>query len=148
MANKTGIIDALNKMEINMMSGGGQDDLAVVMFSGHGMMFRGKFYLVPYGVDESTPATLQSTLLSAIDFRDLIARLAARGRVLVLLDACRSTGLISGTDLRKEMAAGNVTVLTSSEADKPSREDEKWQRHGAFTKALLDALSNDLAIDA
>ena len=41
------------------------------------------------------------------------------------------------------MAAGNVTVLTSSEADKPSREDEKWQRHGAFTKALLDALSDE-----
>ena len=38
------------------------------------------------------------------------------------------------------MAASNVTVLTSSTADKLSREDEKWQ-HGAFTKVLLDALS-------
>jgi uncharacterized caspase-like protein len=40
------------------------------------------------------------------------------------------------------MAAGNVTVLTSSKADKVSREDEKWG-HGAFTKVLLDALSAD-----
>jgi hypothetical protein len=38
------------------------------------------------------------------------------------------------------LAASNVTVLTSSTADKLSREDEKWQ-HGAFTKVLLDALS-------
>jgi len=38
------------------------------------------------------------------------------------------------------MAAGDVTVLTSSTADKLSREDEKWE-HGAFTKVLLDALS-------
>ena len=35
-----------------------------------------------------------------------------------------------------------MTVLTSSTADKVSREDEKWQ-HGAFTKVLLDALSAD-----
>ena len=62
-ANRTGIIDALNKMEINMTTGGGQNDLAVVMFSGHGIMFHDKFYLVPYGVDDSTPATRQSTLL-------------------------------------------------------------------------------------
>ena len=82
-------------------------------------------------------------MLSATEFRDLIARLAAHGRVLVLLDACRSTGLITGADIRKEMGAANVTVLTSSETDKPSREDEKWQRHGAFAKALLDALSNE-----
>lgn len=32
-----------------------------------------------------------------------------------------------------------MTVLTSSSADKPSREDAKWQ-NGAFTKVLLEAL--------
>jgi uncharacterized caspase-like protein len=42
--------------------------------------------------------------------------------------------------LKSVLAASNVTVLTSSTADKLSREDEKWQ-HGAFTKVLLDALS-------
>jgi uncharacterized caspase-like protein len=36
--------------------------------------------------------------------------------------------------------------LTSSAADKVSREDEKWG-HGAFTKALLDALSNSDDVD-
>jgi hypothetical protein len=44
--------------------------------------------------------------------------------------------------LSSAVAAGNVTVLTSSKADKLSREDDAWQ-HGAFTKVLLDALSND-----
>ena len=70
----------------------------------------------------------------------------AHGRVLVLLDACRSAGLIDGAPganlLSSAVAAGNVTVLTSSRADKLSREDEAWQ-HGAFTKVLLDALSDD-----
>ena len=66
--------------------------------------------------------------------------------MLVLLDACRSAGLIDGAPgaslLSSAVAAGNVTVLTSSRADKLSREDEAW-RHGAFTKVLLDALSAD-----
>jgi uncharacterized caspase-like protein len=44
------------------------------------------------------------------------------------------------------MNASNVTVLTSSAADKVSHEDEKWG-HGAFTKALLDALSASDEID-
>src|SRR5215470_5975582 len=43
--------------------------------------------------------------------------------------------------LKSVLAGSNVTVLTSSAADKVSREDEKWGGHGAFTKVLLDALS-------
>ena len=66
--------------------------------------------------------------------------------MLVLLDACRSAGLIEGAQgaslLSSAVAAGNVTVLTSSKADKLSREDDAWQ-HGAFSKVLLDALSAD-----
>ena len=142
-ADKAGIFDALAAMERNMGSGAGQD-LAVVMFSGHGTMIDGQFYLVPYGVDNSTPARLKSSAIPAMEFQGEITKLAQRGRVLVLLDACRSAGLIGAVPaaevLKSVLAASNVTVLTSSTADKLSREDEKWQ-HGAFTKVLLDALS-------
>ena len=86
---------------------------------------------------------------AATEFQSEITKLAQHGRVLVLLDACRSAGLIGGASnplpaadvLRSVLAASNVTVLTSSTADKLSREDEQWQ-HGAFTKVLLDALSS------
>jgi WD40 repeat protein len=143
-ADKTGIFDALAAMERNMGSGAGQD-LAVVMFSGHGTMIDGQFYLVPHGVDNSTPARLKVSAIPATEFQSEIAKLAQHGRVLVLLDACRSAGLIGGAlpaadVLKAVLAASNVSVLTSSSADKLSREDEKWQ-HGAFTKVLLDALS-------
>jgi uncharacterized caspase-like protein len=102
----------------------------------------GQFYLVPYGADDSTPAHLKASAIPAAEFQGEIRKLAAHGRVLVLLDACRSAGLIGTTEGANllRMAAGNVTVLTSSTADKLSREDEKWG-HGAFTKVLLDALS-------
>ena len=151
-ANKTGIFEALAAMERNMGSGAGQD-LAVVMFSGHGTMIDGQFYLVPHGADNSTPARLKASAIPAAEFQSEITKLAQHGRVLVLLDACRSAGLIGALPaaevLKSALAASNVTVLTSSKADKLSREDEKWG-HGAFTKVLLDALSgsaDDIDID-
>jgi uncharacterized caspase-like protein len=148
-ADKPGIFEALAAMERNMAKGAGQD-LAVVMFSGHGTMIDGQFYLVPYGADDTTPARLKSSVIPATEFQGEILKLAAHGRVLVLLDACRSAGLIGGAQgadmLRSVLAANNVTVLTSSKANKLSREDEKWG-HGAFTKVLLDALSGSAGGD-
>jgi hypothetical protein len=149
-ANKDGIFDALAVMERNMTTATGLD-LAVIMFSGHGTMIDGQFYLVPYGVDDSTSARLKSSAIPAAEFQSEISKLAAHGRILVLLDACRSAGLIGtavrGADvLRSVLASSNVTVLTSSTADKISREDEKWQ-HGAFTKVFLDGLSSGDEID-
>jgi uncharacterized caspase-like protein len=148
-ANKDGIFEALAAMERNMAATMG-GDLAVIMFSGHGTMIDGQFYLVPYGVNDSTPARLKSSAIPAGEFQSEISKLATHGRVLVLLDACRSAGMIGkavpGADvLRSVLAASNVT-LTSSMADKLSREDEKWQ-HGAFTKVLLDALGSADDID-
>jgi uncharacterized caspase-like protein len=147
MANKDGIFDALAAMERNMAAGAGQD-LAVVMFSGHGTMIDNDFYLVPHGADNSTQSRLMGSSIAAAEFNKRITKLARHGRVLVLLDACRSEGLIDPASsmlpaaelLRSVRALSNVTVLTSSKEDQLSREDERWQ-HGAFTKVFLDALA-------
>jgi WD40 repeat protein len=152
-ADKHGIADALAAMDRNMTSSAGQD-LAVVMFSGHGAMIDNQFYLVPYGADSSTMEHLQADGIPATEFKRGIEKLAQHGRVLVLLDACRSAGLMGGTAnalpaaevLKAVMNTSNVTVLTSSAADKLSHEDEKWG-HGAFTKVLLDALSASDDVD-
>ena len=139
-ASWDGIFAALAAMELYMAAGTGQD-LAIVMFSGHGTVIDGQFYLLPYGVDDSTSAHLKSSAILATEFQSEISKLAAHGRVLVLLDACRSARMLPNADkLRSLLDVNNVTVLTSSIADKVLREDEKW-RHGAFTKVLLDALS-------
>ncbi|HVR57027.1 MAG TPA: caspase family protein, partial [Pseudolabrys sp.] len=99
-------------------------------------------------------ARLKASAIAATEFKSEIEKLTQNGRVLVLLDACRSAGLISSPAksvpaaelLKAVMNASNVTVLTSSRADQVSREDERWG-HGAFTKALLDALSASDEID-
>jgi uncharacterized caspase-like protein len=152
-ADRSGIFEALAAMDRNMASSAGQD-LAVVMFSGHGTMIDNQFYLVPFGADTRTPARLKASVIPATEVKREIEKLAQHGRVLVLLDACRSAGLIGGPSnslpaaetLRAVMNASNVTVLTSSTVDKVSHEDEKWG-HGAFTKALLDALSASDDVD-
>ena len=143
-ADKAGIFQALAAMDRGMTGSAGQD-LAVVMFSGHGTVIDNQFYLVPYGADNSGErARLKASAILATEFKGEIEKLAQHGRVLVLLDACRSAGLIgtlpAADILKSALTASNVTVLTSSTADKVSREDEKWG-HGAFTKVLLDALS-------
>ena len=149
-ATKGGIFDALTAMERNMAGGSGQV-LALVMFSGHGTMIDDRLYLMPNGADDSTPGRLKASAIPATEFQDEIAKLAKSGRVLVLLDTCHSASIIgappASNALRSALAAGNVTVLTSTKtADKLSKEYEKWG-HGAFTKALLDALSASDEVD-
>jgi uncharacterized caspase-like protein len=146
MASRVGILKAFDDTK-RIITG---QDLAVVMFSGHGTMIDDQFYLVPYGADTGSSVGLKASAISAADLRKEILELAQHGRVLVLLDACFSAGLISGPSnapptadmLKLALAANNMTVLTSSTADQVSKEDEKWG-HGAFTKVFLDALSAD-----
>ncbi len=145
-ADRAGIFEALASMQNNMSRNASGQDVAVVMFSGHGAILDGRFYLLPYGVDARTPAALKASAIPASEFQAEVAKLAEHGRVLVLLDACRAGAITAdgsalGTDadlLRRVMAGPNVTVLTSSKADKVSREDPKWQ-NGAFTKIVLEA---------
>jgi hypothetical protein len=148
-ADKAGIFRALASMKNNMAKGAGQD-LAVILFSGHGAIIDDRFYLLPYDVNARTQAEIKASAISADEFHDEVAEIAKYGRVLVLLDACHS-GAVTGTGsaltsnadvLRTRVSASNVTVLTSSTGTEISREDEKWN-HGAFTKVLLDALGKD-----
>jgi len=149
-ATKERILDELRKMREGMEPGG--NDLAVVHFSGHGALVDGRLYLLPYDVDARSPVKIQSKGLSIDDFRHELVKIAERGRVLVLLDACHSGAMtmdgtslpMDSTILRTELAAANITVLTSSSGSEVSREDSAWQ-HGAFTKALLDAFDDPAA---
>jgi Caspase domain len=150
-ANKTGIMDALESVGRHMEGGG--NDLAVVFFSGHGAIVgANKLYLLPYDADVRGDARLRASAISVDELRDSLLELAKHGRVLVLLDACHSGAttmagevLTNNQDaLKGALAAANITVLTSSSGSEFSREDEKWS-HGAFTRALLDALGDPMA---
>jgi hypothetical protein len=151
-ATRSGILRGLDTLRKEMERGGG-NDLAVVHFSGHGAMVDGTLYLLPYETDARDAVGIKDTALSIDMLKGELMKLAEHGRVLVLLDACHSGAttqdgsaqVVDAVALRHALAAANVTVLTSSGGREVSLEDDAWQ-HGAFTRALLDAL-NDPAAD-
>lgn len=125
----------------------GSEDMAVVHFSGHGAMIEGSLYLLPFDVDARDPVGIKTSGIEISALRRELNLLASKGRVLVLLDACRAgAATMGGTDItldsnavRKILAGGNITVLTSSAASEPSREYDELE-NGAFTEALIEAL--------
>ena len=139
-ATKARIFAGLEEIRAGMEAGGGAD-LAVIQFSGHGDMVDGGFYLLPHGIDDGSSAAVKANGLPATQFHDEIAAIAPHGRVLLLIDACRSGGATAPPDrsLRAMMRSANVTVLTSCAEKQLSREDMAWE-NGAFTEALLEAL--------
>jgi len=130
-----------------MAASEGERNLAVVFFSGHGAMVNDSFYFLPHGVNADDPVSLATTGLALDEFRRAVRAVAAHGRVLVLLDACRAgaataDGRALEADarlLRQVLADTNVSVLTSSRASELSREYDRLA-NGAFTEALLDSL--------
>jgi hypothetical protein len=144
-ANRDAILEAMETMAHNMRASGSDRDVAVILFSSHGEMIDGQFYLVPYGFDARTPTAMETSAVSAEEFAHKVKELAERGKVLLLLDACHSgaVGLGGNPDasaLRNAVNMDNVTVLTSSRKDELSQESSTWN-HGAFTQAFLDALN-------
>ena len=146
-AARTGILEAMDTMASNMRGSGSEQDVAVILFSGHGEIIEDKFYLIPYGVDVSTPTRMETTAIWVEEFAAKVKHLAELGKVLLLLDACHSdavgpggsSAILDASVLRNAVNMDNVTVLTSSQKDELSREDPAW-KHGAFTKAFLDAI--------
>ncbi len=126
----------------------GQGDLAVVHFSGHGALIDGELYLLPRDVQPGDAVALKDSALPLAALKAELLRIAATGRVLVLLDACYSGGAsldgsareVPSSTLSTALAAANISVLTSSSASQVSRENARW-RNGAFTEAFLEALS-------
>jgi hypothetical protein len=148
-ATKEGILRGLATIRQAMARSEPGRDLAVVHFSGHGALLDGEFYLLPHGVNAGDEVAIKTTALPASDLRRELEGLAPYGRVLVLLDACRSGGAMAdgqalaadANRLRAALVGSNITVLTSSSAAELSREDSRWG-NGAFTKIVLEALSS------
>jgi WD40 repeat protein len=147
-ASRVAILEAVDDLTRSMRKSVGDQDVAVILFSGHGEIIENKYYLIPYGVDISTPTKMETSSVWIEEFGAKIKYLAQRGRVLLLFDACHSGAVGPGGEspvldagmLRDALNSNNITVLTSSDKDELSREDPGW-KHGAFTKAFLDALA-------
>lgn len=117
---------------------------AVFLFSGHGLRGEdGRFYMALSGTDVSD---IEATALAWDDLAAVLAR--SEGRILVLLDACRSSAAGSGVFATNDDAAAGLTgafpsglvVLSASKGRETSGESFEIQG-GVFTEAVAMAIS-------
>ena len=146
-AGRREIFESLDGLARTMGKGGSDTDVAVIFFSGHSVLIERELYLIPYGVDVSTPTELQASSIWVEEFAAKVKLIAERGKVLLLVDACHSGEVgPSGTSaadagiLRDAVNMDNVTVLTCSLKDELSHEDPAF-KHGAFTQVFLNAVA-------
>lgn len=127
------------------------NDVAVVFIAAHGQNEHGAYYLLPADGD---PFALPDTGVSWQDFSEQLGNLPAR--VLLLLDTCHSGQLgrdvytlrqqVDNTEAIRELSSEEygVVILAASTGREFSLEHPEWG-HGAFTKALVEALDEGQA---
>jgi uncharacterized caspase-like protein len=120
-----------------------ENDVAVVFISGHGVRDKeGSFH---FGTCDLDLKDLPMTALSWQYFVSALREVRAK-RVLVLADTCHAGGIVGDQAAGSEVLAYRLNkeahrlVFVSSGRDEASIGREEWG-HGAFTKALLEALA-------
>lgn len=116
-------------------------DVAVVLFSGHGLRAERGLYYVTH---EANLNGIQYTCLNWETVAESLEQTKAN-QVLFLSDVCHA-GAFGKSDLlpQQELAeklrrSKGVMVFTSSQGDESSFERPEWG-HGAFCRSILDAL--------
>jgi len=130
-------------------------DLAVVFLAGHGFLdAKQNFWFLTREADISK---LRTTAISTDDLHDLIASIP--GKKVLFIDACHSgaatvgyRATVGGTtfDMGKVVndfssVGSGVVVYAASTGTEWAQEKFDWGEHGAFTKALIEAIGNGKA---
>jgi WD40 repeat protein len=142
-ATAAGVLDALSGLSAMK-----PDDLAVVFLAGHGAKVgEGDMRFLTRDVKR----TRASLMHDGVGWGDISTRLAAaRGHVLVLLDACHSGHMSqelvvpNGALASRLSAQGRAGVLVFAAA-KGRQESLEDGQHGFFTRALLETLHDPRA---
>jgi hypothetical protein len=122
------------------------NDLLVIFISSHGKKVNGEFRIIPSDYNEDRELT------TTVDYRrDVLQFLnLIPCKKMVFTDAChsgaaKSKSRITSASISRALnelnsAASGMLTMSSCGDEELSYEDESWQ-NGAFTKALLEALS-------
>jgi uncharacterized caspase-like protein len=104
-------------------------------FSGHGVQRKQKDYLMPI---DANPREAEKTGI-AIDYIRERLRRSGADNVILIIDACRTEGAKDGGGVGAVKQPGVITIYSCSSTQ------VSWEidalEHGAFTFALLEALS-------
>ena len=142
---RKGVIDGLKWLE-QAPDDARDDDVNLLFLAGHGKSdAKNHFYYLTVDTD---PNDLATTAVSKDSILSLLRN--RKGAMVVMLDACHSgataeVGRLSQVDMNRTAnelgdAALEVQLYASAEARQYSLERKDWG-HGAFTKAMIKALS-------
>ncbi len=122
--------------------GDGRDGL--LYFAGHGARLGGRQFLIPADVDPASEAEVGAAALSLETVMKALARPGARGRNLVIIDACANfltpnagdatAAVLDGTDL----ADNSLLALATRPG---AMAEDGLGAHGVYAGALLEALA-------
>lgn len=135
----------------------GADDTAIIFFSGHGFFEQefGEAYLLGADSDAKDPF---GTALSLNEINQALAKRVHARRVLLITDAMRrdffdpdtnsaaATAFLQAFDQLATSRAG-LSVIAASSANEFSREGQRWNGQGVFSKHLAAALATGQFID-
>ena len=124
-----------------------KDDVAIVFLAGHGMNDKfGEYYFL---AQDSDPNNLKMTGLPNSELAKTLSRVA--GKALFFFDTCHSGSVsVSGGGLPDINGVANslssdengLVVFAASTGRESAVEQPEWS-HGAFSKALIEALSGE-----
>lgn len=103
-------------------------------FAGHGIRHEDRDYLMPIDGD---PGDIESTAIPLHYVTERLQRCGA-DNVILLVDACRSSGRRDGLGIGQERQPGVITFFACR--PKESSYEIEALQHGAFTHALLEGL--------
>lgn len=160
LVNQEATVEAIKEAIGNWLAQtANENDTVTIYFSGHGFAETayGEAYLLAYDSDAKSPYA------SGISLRELsyaITRRVKANRILIIADAVRreffdaevvgeTPSKIFSTAFNQlsQWRSGIATVLANSPGEY-SREAQKWDSHGVFTKHLVDAINSGLDLNA
>jgi WD40 repeat protein len=126
-----------------------QKDAVVLYMAGHGDVVGNEWFLIPHDVTTPEDETQVKSLgLSTQDIIETLKHFKAQ-KILVVIDACKSGGVISGMGglrgyedrkVMKQLVRSTGTYVISASNDKQFALELKELGHGVFTFTMLEGL--------
>jgi WD40 repeat protein len=129
------------------------NDLSIVFLAGHGFQeTKDRFWFL---TREGDTERLRATAIFKNDLLDYVS--SVPGKKILLIDACHAGAALTANARDVESIDMNiivndfstvgagVVVYGASMGKETSKEDAKWDGHGAFTKALIEAIGEGKA---
>ncbi len=145
LTNEAATSKAVKSQLDNLIQNSTRADTVFLSLSGHGWRDEERnFYFATAEVNRND---ISHSALPWKEITERLTQLSQRSkRVIVLLDACHSGSAATNEELVKAVLSANagVLVFASSRGSEVSLENADWG-HGAFTKALIEAMAGKAA---